>query len=201
MILKIINKVCGYISGMLILIAAIVIMYDVVCRYFFNSPSLYAPYIAAFLILGAVFIGTAWALQAGGHVFVELVTDKLKPLQRKVCFTIGYSFAMVFVGALTRACWNFSLTAAEAGWRAQGNLPIPSVILYGVMTFGAALLFVSLFAKIVETWRAKPVQEGDAQEEAAQDNATQGAAAQDNAAQGAAAQEDAAQENGVDAIG
>jgi len=155
MLLKKINKILGYISGALILVAAVVIMYDVVCRYFFNSPSLYAPYISAFLMLGAIFIGTAWALQAGGHVYVELLTDKMKPLPRKISFTVGYAFSMVFVFALTRACFNFSLTAAAANWKAQGNLPIPSVILYGVMAFGSALLLVTLVAKVIETWRKK----------------------------------------------
>ena len=142
-------------SGSLILVASIVIMYDVVCRYFFNAPSLYAPYIAAFLMLGAVFIGTAWAMQAGGHVYVEILTDKMKPLTRKICFSVGYGLAMVFVFALTRACFNFAQKAFESGWRAQGNLPIPSVILYGVMTFGAVLLLITLVAKLIEVWQKK----------------------------------------------
>jgi TRAP-type C4-dicarboxylate transport system permease small subunit len=155
MILKKINKICGYASGIMILIAAAVIMYDVVCRYFLNSPSLYAPFISQFIMLGAIFIGTSWALQAGGHVYVELLTDKLPPLPRKICFTIGYVFSMIFVGALASACFSFTLTAAESNWKAQGNLPLPSVILYGVMSLGAALLFITLIMKIVETWKQK----------------------------------------------
>jgi TRAP-type C4-dicarboxylate transport system permease small subunit len=155
MFLKKINKIFGYISGILILISALVIMYDVVCRYFFNAPSLYAPYISAFLMLGAVFVGTAYALQAGGHVFVELFIDRMNPLLRKICLTVGYLFSMIFIGALTRACWQYALTAVEKNWKAQGNLPIPSVILYGVMTFGAALLFVTLVMMIVDVWRNK----------------------------------------------
>jgi TRAP-type C4-dicarboxylate transport system permease small subunit len=153
MLLKRFNKLCGYIASILILISAGVIMYDVVCRYFFNAPSLYAPYISAFLMLGAVFIGTGYALQAGGHVFVELLVDKMRPLPRRISFTVGYVFSMVFVGALTRACWQFSVKAVQNGWKAQGNLPIPSVILYGVMTFGAALLFITLIMMIVDIWR------------------------------------------------
>ena len=153
MILKRFNKICGYAAGILILISAAVIMYDVVCRYFFNAPSLYAPYISAFLMLGAVFIGTAYAMQAGGHVFVELLVDKMKPFHRRVSFTAGYVFSMFFVGALTRACWQFSVKAAQNNWKAQGNLPIPSVILYGVMTLGAALLFVTLIMMIIDIWK------------------------------------------------
>ena len=165
MLLKKINKVCGYISGALILVSSGVVMYDVVCRYFFNSPSLYAPYITAFLMLGVVFIGTSWALQSGGHVYVEMIVDKLKPLPRRVCFTIGYGFSMVFVGALARACWSFAVTAFQEGWRAQGNLPLPSVILYGTMTFGAVLLFITLVAKLISLWRDKTETETETEAE------------------------------------
>jgi TRAP-type C4-dicarboxylate transport system permease small subunit len=155
MILEKINKACGYIAGGLVLISAVVILYDVVCRYAFNSPSLYAPYLSAFLILAAIFVGTAYTLQAGGHVHVEIIVDKLRPLPRKICFTIGYVFSMVFVAALTKACWQFSLKAIEGGWKAQGNLPVPSIVLYGIMTLGSLLLLVTLVAKIIEIWKKK----------------------------------------------
>ncbi|MDR1571187.1 MAG: TRAP transporter small permease [Clostridiales Family XIII bacterium] len=165
MFLRKFNRICGYAAGAIILLSALVIMYDVVCRYFFNAPSLYAPYIAAFLMLGAVFIGTGYALQAGGHVFVELLVDKMRPALRRVSLTIGYAFSMVFVGALTRACWQFSVKAVQSGWKAQGNLPIPSVILYGVMTFGSALLLATLVMMIVELWRGRVAADGRVRED------------------------------------
>jgi TRAP-type C4-dicarboxylate transport system permease small subunit len=106
-------------------------------------------------MLGAVFIGTAYAMQAGGHVFVELLVDKMNPAMRRVSITVGYIFSMIFVMSLTRACWQFSVSAVQNNWKAQGNLPVPSVILYGVMTFGSALLFITLIVMIVDVWKNK----------------------------------------------
>lgn len=146
------NRICGYIAGVFVLGSAAVMLYDVFSRYVFKAPSLYAPYIAAFLVLGAAFVGTAYALQAGGHVHVEIIVDKLKPLPRKICYTIGYCFSIVFVYFLTRACWKYATEAVINNWKAQGNLPIPSVILYGVMVFGSALLGITLLVKIYQTW-------------------------------------------------
>lgn len=146
------NRICGYIAGSFVLGAAAVMLYDVFCRYALNSPSLYAPYIAAFLVLGAAFVGTAYALQAGGHVHVEIIVDKLKPLPRKICYTIGYCFSIIFVFFLTRACWQFAVKAVAENWKAQGNLPLPSVILYGVMVFGSVALLITLLVKIYQTW-------------------------------------------------
>lgn len=155
MILKKINKICGYIAGVLVVLSALVMIYDVFCRYVLKSPSLYAPFIAAFMVLGAIFIGTAYALEAGGHVHVEILVDRFKPLPRRICYTIGYCFSIFFVACLTRACWQFAVNAARNNWKAQGNLPIPSVILYGVMVFGSVLLLITLVAKIIEVWKKK----------------------------------------------
>ncbi|MBQ9932029.1 MAG: TRAP transporter small permease [Firmicutes bacterium] len=149
------NRILGYIAGALVFIAACVMLYDVFCRYALNSPSLYAPYIAAFLVLGAAFLGTAYALQAGGHVYVELLVDRLGGLAQKIMRTIGFAFSIVFVFFLCRACFQFAGDALANGWRAQGNLPIPSVILYGVMTFGAAMLIISLVIAIIDLWMGK----------------------------------------------
>lgn len=155
MILRTINKALAYVAGGLILAASLVLLYDVVMRYLFHSPSLYAPYLAAFLSLGAIFLGTPYTLQAGGHVHVEIIVDKLAPIPRKVCYTIGYLLSMVFVFCLTRACFRFAAKAYENHWNAQGNLPVPSVILYGIMTLGSGLLLLTLVLKLVELWRRK----------------------------------------------
>lgn len=155
MILTKINKALGYFAGALILAAAFVMLFDVIMRYIFGSPSLYAPYIAAFLSLGAAFLGTPYALEAGGHVNVEIIVDKLPPLANKICYTFGYLFSMFFVYFMTRACWMFAVKALENKWKAQGNLPVPSVLLYGVMTLGAGLLFLTLVLKIVQVWKNK----------------------------------------------
>ena len=149
---KTFNKILGYISGSMIAISALVMLYDVISRYVFKSPSLYASYAAAFLMLGAVFIGTSYALQAGGHVNVEVFVDKLKPLPRNILLTIGYLVSMVFVFFLSRACLAFTIRAFEGQWRAQGNFPIPSVLLYGVMFAGTALLFITLIITIISLW-------------------------------------------------
>ena len=151
-VFKAFNRILGYISGSLIMISALIMLYDVISRYVFKSPSLYASYAAAFLILGAVFLGTSYALQAGAHVNVEVLIEKLKPFPKNILLTIGYLVSMVFVFFLSRACWSFAVKAFENQWRAQGNFPIPSIILYGTMVVGTVLLLISLIAAIIDLW-------------------------------------------------
>lgn len=155
--IKSFNKILGYIAGALVLCSAFVMLYDVVLRYAFNAPSLRAPFIAAYLMLAAIFSGTSYALWHGGHVSVDLLIAKLKPIPRKICLTVGYVFSLIFLYYLTRACFNFAVTAATDGWRAMGHFPIPMVYLYGIMVFGLSLLIISILCKIYEVWFKKEV--------------------------------------------
>ena len=159
MILKKINKAFGYIAGLLIFVAALVMFYDVISRYIFNAPSLYAPFIAAFLVLGAIFMGVSYSFQSGGQVYVEILIEKLPLLPQKIVFTCGYVLSLLFIGTLTKSCWDYAVKAWEGNWKAQGNLPIPTVILYGVMIGGLVLLLLTIVLKMIEIWSRKKTEE------------------------------------------
>jgi len=153
--LKAVNRVLGYVSGALVLASAFVMLYDVILRYVFHSPSIRAPFLAAFLMLGAIFIGAAHTLFHGGHVNVEILIDKFSAVPKRICLSLGYIMSIVFMGYLTRACFNFAVTAARDGWRAMGHLPVPMVYLYGIMVFGSSMLMLALFAKLCALWTTK----------------------------------------------
>jgi TRAP-type C4-dicarboxylate transport system permease small subunit len=131
-----------------------------------NSPSLYASYIVAFLTLGAIFIGAGYSFQAGGQVYIEILVDKLRPLPRKICFTIGYCLGLVFVVELIIECWKATGVAYEFKWEATGNLTFPVFILYGVMAFGCALLALTIGMNLVRMWKDKDAfkEEGEKEE-------------------------------------
>jgi TRAP-type C4-dicarboxylate transport system permease small subunit len=135
------------------LVGAFVTLYDVILRYVFNSPSLYASYIVAFLTLGAIFVGMGYSFQSGGQVYIEILVDKLPPLARKVCFTLGYCFGLIFLGAMLKSCWEYTVQAYQSGWVATGNLSFPLVVLYGVMVFGFGLLILTIVANAITMWR------------------------------------------------
>ena len=75
--LKKLNAVLGYICGILVVITALILLYDVFCRYVLGEPTLWAQQIAAYMVLVATFFGTSYALQSGGHVHVEIIVDEL----------------------------------------------------------------------------------------------------------------------------
>lgn len=153
--LKKFNAALGYISGVLVLLTALILMYDVFCRYVLNAPTLWAQQVASYLVLAATFFGTSYALQSGGHVHVEIIVDRLAPLPRKICLSLGYIMAMVFVGGVVKSCFSYCLLSMRNNWLSQGNVPVPAELLYGIMAIGSAILFITLLAALIQLWLKK----------------------------------------------
>jgi len=150
-----INTVLSYIGGVFISIAALIMLTDVIGRYIFNNPSLYAPFIVAFLILGALFFGIGYSFQAGGQVHIETLVDKLPPVVRKICFSFGFCMTMFFVYFMFRSCLRFANMAFKFGWVTVGNVLMPMGILYTIMTFGYVLLVLAVISKFIQLWVRK----------------------------------------------
>ena len=151
-ILKRINTICGYIGGVFIMISAVIMLYDVVSRYFFNSPSVIAPPVVSFFILGAVFLGVGYSFQIGSQVNIDLIIDKMPPLPRKICLTLGHCIADFFVFILMRESFRLAQRAFASKWVTFGNVRIPSGILYAVMVFGCVFLFLAVALTLVRIW-------------------------------------------------
>ncbi|ETX30626.1 TRAP transporter small permease [Roseivivax isoporae] len=98
----------------------------------------------AFLFAGAVFLGLAGTLQAGGHVRVKLLTGALPETPAR------WLAALVCLGGAALgafATWSSALQALDSlrfGSVSYGTIPIPLVIPQAVMTLGLALLCVAL---------------------------------------------------------
>lgn len=142
------------------MISAALMLYDVISRYFYNSPSVIAPPVVSFFILGAVFFGVGYSFQIGSQVNIDLIIDKLPPLPRKVCLTIGHCIADVFVFLLLRESWRLMQRAISSKWVTFGNVRLPSAILYGAMVFGCFFLFLTVIMVLIRIW-VKDTEVGD----------------------------------------
>ena len=88
------------ISSLLLLLLTLLVTLDVVMRYFFNSPMLFAAETSEFMMAALIFFGFADTFRKKGHVRVELVTQKLprtlSEYLRKITLSLGVLFFTVF---------------------------------------------------------------------------------------------------------
>ncbi|MCF8106083.1 MAG: TRAP transporter small permease [Desulfohalobiaceae bacterium] len=86
-----------FISGLTLLLMTILITLDVVLRYFFNSPLLFASELSEFMMATLIFFALAYTFQHRDHVRVELLVRTLRPSIRRKMRIFTLILALVFL--------------------------------------------------------------------------------------------------------
>lgn len=137
----------GFLVGVSALAAIVLIYaYEVVSRFAFGAPTLWASDFVSFLLLISVFSTAPWLTRDGGHVAVTILPDLAGPL-RQVILRAGF---LVTAGACLWAAW---LCIGEVqhllarGTTTLTTIRIPKWILTAFITYGllnSGLYFVRL---------------------------------------------------------
>lgn len=73
-----------YIAALLFFVISIIVVYEVVMRYFFKSPTAWVVVFSEFFLLIGTFLVAPWLLNTGGHTSVTIVSVKLRGHVRSV---------------------------------------------------------------------------------------------------------------------
>lgn len=143
-----------YASGISIILIAIIMFYDVVLRYFFDSPTYWADELSEYMIVWAVFISMAWVLKTNRHIRVELLFNRLskggKQTATVICILSSLFFFVLFIYAsLKMALQSFSL-----GRTSISPLQMPMVIPHLSLVLGGILVFIQLLINLLDLIRS-----------------------------------------------
>jgi C4-dicarboxylate transporter, DctQ subunit len=143
------NVALGMVSGLGVLAMGIILTYEVVCRYFFNAPTIWAQETSTYLYMWTMLAAASYTLQEGKHVHVDLLIERFPPRGRMLLeggtSVVGATFcAVVSVQAyqMIEATVRFAKVSATP---LRVPLWIPqSALLMGfvLLTFQFAFLFV-----------------------------------------------------------
>ena len=99
--LNAITKAVGVIAGILLLLPALMVFYEVVMRGLFNAPTEWSIELSVYCVLVAGFLGMSVTYAAGKHIHVDIVSSHLSARTR--CYIeffttiVGIFFCAVFV--------------------------------------------------------------------------------------------------------
>ena len=124
--LNAITKAVGVIAGILLLLPALMVFYEVVMRGLFNAPTEWSIELSVYCVLVAGFLGMSVTYAAGKHIHVDIVLSHLSARTR--CYIelfttiVGIFFCAVFV---MQSLDNTSpSTLRTPMWIPQMSLPI-----------------------------------------------------------------------------
>lgn len=133
-----ISGVLGYVSALILVPLIVASVYEVISRYVFNQPTIWA-YEIGYMAMGASFLlGSAYALRDGQHVRIDVLACRFSPRLKAILDLAGYLLLFLPIGIwLTFALYHYTLEAYEWGERSGESAWNPVVWPYHLVFFTA----------------------------------------------------------------
>ncbi len=148
----------GRVTMMLIILLTTVMLYEVVLRYVFEAPTLWANELSLWLA-GFVFLTAGlYAMQQRSHIRIFLLYDVLPRWVQRLFDCISTSLIVLFACALIYGGYGEAF-AKFGRWETFGTAfdpPIPATLKVAVL-FIVAMVAIQAVINLISDWNAEPV--------------------------------------------
>ena len=142
---------CGLLVSVLMPAMVVVLAIEVVARYVFNHPTIWAYDTAIFMFGYTGLLGGAYALRKKEHINVDLIYTRLSPRGKAVLDVITGLLFFFFIGLVVVYGWENAVEAIKGG-EATATLWGPPIGHFKLMVpLGAALLFLQGLANWIRS--------------------------------------------------
>jgi len=137
-------RVFAWIGGAMIMVAALIVSTEVICRKFFALPFSGSDEVGAYLFA----VGTSWSMAfvmvTRGHVRIDALYGGFSPFVRAVLDLVALAGLAILVIALTERSWEL-VSDNLSGWN-RSNTPLRVPLPYPQLPwfFGFALFLVAI---------------------------------------------------------
>lgn len=133
----------------------LVIFYEVIVRYVFFRPTLWA-YELSWWLAGVIYLLSGiYVMQQRAHIRITIFYDKLPPFWQQACDVLGWLFLLCFCVAVVWGGYNEAV-AKLLRWEGLGsawNPPIPATLKPLILLTVIAVTTVGL-SNLLRDWRA-----------------------------------------------
>jgi tripartite ATP-independent transporter DctM subunit len=143
-----ISAAAGFISSIGLAAMTLIVCYEVVSRFVFNSPTTWVIEIGTYLFVAIVFLGLAAAQRANAHIQVEILVNQLDKNRRAFIELIGLWLGVFFFVITAWHTARFTFLEYVHDARDWGLLGTPQWIPQVPMTIGYALFVAALLRDI-----------------------------------------------------
>jgi len=148
----------GRITMMLIILLTTVMLYEVVLRYVFEAPTLWANEISLWLAGFGFLTAGLYAMQQRSHIRIFLLYDMTPRWVQRVCDCISTFLIIVFASALIYGGYKEAFQKFGR-WETFGTAfdpPIPATLKMAVLII-VALVAIQAVINLISDWNNEPV--------------------------------------------
>ena len=150
-----INRLIVVVSSVALVVAALVLTYGVVTRYFLKYSTDWQDEMSVFLIVGAIFMSSAAVQARRGHVAIEAVSSLLSDNANRWRLFFVDIATFLFCAFFAWKSWLLLEEAIVEGYRSSSTWQPPLWIPYSLMAAGMTLLSIQVLFQVIAQWRRR----------------------------------------------
>jgi TRAP-type C4-dicarboxylate transport system permease small subunit len=147
--LNVLNALVLRISMLALVLAAGVLTYSVVTRYFLKTSTDWQDEVAVFLLVGATFMTAAHVQSLRGHVGIEAFANLLPPMVNRLRLFLVDIISALFCAFFSWKSWSLFHEAWSEGQTTSSSFAPPLWIPYSLMAVGMSILTLQLILQTV----------------------------------------------------
>ena len=136
-------------GGLMLLMVGFFVLYEVVCRYVFQSPTLWVMDYSIYFVMWAVLLGSAYTMRTRGHVLVDVIIKKFSPANRRVVQFCIHILILAFALTITAAGVFSCIRAFQMKELTMSALYIPLYYPMSSIPVGFGLMALEEFGTIL----------------------------------------------------
>ncbi len=150
------TQLLAWVSGLVILLMMIHVMIDVLGKYLLNAPLPgTAEVVAAYYMIGAVFLPLAYVEAAGGSIVVEVIYEKVSPRAQKIMLVAADIISAIYYSVLAWFSWDLAVRAWRVNETVDGIWRITTWPAKFLLPFGFCLAVVVLVMRVLRGERGR----------------------------------------------
>lgn len=140
----------GWLGAALVLVILALTAISVVFRYLLSAPIRGVDEVTGYFVVAIVAFGAAEALRRNDHIGIDILTERLSAVVRRVLDQVGLMFVIGFAGVLLWSAWHTVSFSWSFGLYSNQALGMPMWIPQSALIPGAILLLLVAIAKLVQ---------------------------------------------------
>jgi TRAP-type C4-dicarboxylate transport system permease small subunit len=136
-------------ASLALVAAGFVLSESVFVRYFFKSATDWQDETSVMLLVGAIFMSTAYVQSVRGHVAIEALAEILSPRANRYRRTLADLVSFAFCTFFAWKSWTLMHEAWSDGQVTDSTLATPLWIPYSLMSAGISLLALQILVQII----------------------------------------------------
>ena len=150
-VVSVIEIATAWLAAVLLTLSGVMLTYEVVARYFFNAPTIWAAELSQMCLIWACPIAMGWALSHRRHIRVNAITSQLPQRGKQIAEILSLLVILVFAVVVLIYGYDIFLDSFERGRTTGTMLDLPAWMPEASVPAGFALLALSCVTCL---WRA-----------------------------------------------